>query len=47
METTKLVIAVPAYNEEAMLPITVPAMLGVLKSMIDKKRFLTQVDFFL
>ncbi|MBJ7672791.1 glycosyltransferase family 2 protein [Weissella confusa] len=38
METTKLVIAVPAYNEEAMLPITVPAMLGVLKSMIDKKK---------
>lgn len=35
METTKLVIAVPTYNEEAMLPITVPAMLAVLKNMID------------
>ena len=36
METTKLVIAVPAYNEEAMLPITIPAMLSVLESMINK-----------
>lgn len=38
MENTKLVIAVPAYNEEAMLPITVPAMLGVLNTMIGKKK---------
>jgi len=36
LETTKLVIAVPAYNEEAMLPITIPAMLSVLESMINK-----------
>lgn len=38
MENTKLVIAVPAYNEEEMLPITIPAMLEVLQRLINAKK---------
>lgn len=34
--TDKLVIVIPAYNEEEMLPVTIPAMTGILTDMIDK-----------
>lgn len=34
--TDKLVIVIPAYNEEEMLPVTIPAMTGILTDMIGK-----------